>query len=908
MKVLLPRLDTFGDIVLLEPLLSAIQQHWPSAELHLLVRQAYSGLAPLMPSFLHWQVTAMEPWAVLKRQLRADDDIMPLLNSDWDLLLQTSFNRNWLDEEIAQTMAARGTRCVRIGRAGDSSSSFVGDTVPVPEFSREGDKYQIVHDVLIANGSKLRAPCLGIPADGELEANYVLGDRQLDARSYIACVPGGALNNVHKMWSVDGFADCALHVESTYGLKTLFLGQEVERPIVERALNLAQQRGCQASLWIGADGQLPVLTALLRSARLYVGNDTGPMHFAQAVGTPAVAIFGGWHWPRFMPAGPAVACVSPLHCFGCGGDCLFGNAPCISSVRTQSVKSGIDRLLSGAVVEGCEVLESTRRESYSGAEIKSISTHFQPIARTANRAVLLERALQETSRRVQMFESENAALLHRIQVQSGSGSQYERDQNGSRLNLANANEEMQALRVELAQANEERQALRDQVALANQERYALRHELALSNEKVFVLEQKEIPLLRTALVDGAEQRAQLKTSLDESETRIQRLQDDAFEWLLASHSGPPRTITLEQERQAGLISVVIPMFNGAPFVENCVRSVWAQTGLPGEHSIEILLCDDGSRDSSLELAAKLQSDSPVPMRVLTHPEGGNHGVGPTRNLGIVASRGKFIALLDVDDQWLPAKLATQLAYFAAHPEVRAVCSYGYNKNLEGSLVRGWNNSEIAGCYRHLEPPDNLSPPYTFDLVLQGDPIVNSTMVIRWDALAETGGYTRVLAHQAEDWLLFMKLALASPIALIETPLIDYLVHSGSYTHQYFSSGLGWGARIETLYQLLHWMMQSSDYRSKARWVYRRHLPSLLATRAPAYRIIERYYRQHNGHVDDVEAFEAHLCRIQTECEELRNYQRHIEAHLDLLRSIPGSTALYHGALRVYRSILRSSRR
>jgi hypothetical protein len=154
----------------------------------------------------------------------------------------------------------------------------------------------------------------------------------------------------------------------------------------------------------------------------------------------------------------------------------------------------------------------------------------------------------------------------------------------------------------------------------------------------------------------------------------------------------------------------------------------------------------------------------------------------------------------------------------------------------------------------------------------------------------------------------MKLALASPIALIETPLIDYLVHSGSYTHQYFSSGLGWGARIETLYQLLHWMMQSSDYRSKARWVYRRHLPSLLATRAPAYRIIERYYRQHNGHVDDVEAFEAHLCRIQTECEELRNYQRHIEAHLDLLRSIPGSTALYHGALRVYRSILRSSRR
>ena len=61
---------------------------------------------------------------------------------------------------------------------------------------------------------------------------------------------------------------------------------------------------------------------LLGEARLYLGNDTGAMHLAAALGVPVTAVFGGGTWPRFVPAavcGEAV--VHPLPCFGCGWDC-----------------------------------------------------------------------------------------------------------------------------------------------------------------------------------------------------------------------------------------------------------------------------------------------------------------------------------------------------------------------------------------------------------------------------------------------------------------------------------------------------------------------------------------------------------------------------------------------------------
>src|SRR5690606_14938032 len=143
----------------------------------------------------------------------------------------------------------------------------------------------------------------------------------------------------------------------------------------------------------------------------------------------------------------------------------------------------------------------------------------------------------------------------------------------------------------------------------------------------------------------------------------------------------------------------------AAFIERSVRSVWDQEG--GKFTTEILLCEDGSSDDTLALAEQLATQSPVSMRVLRHPAGGNHGVSASRNLGLTAARGEFVALLDADDVWLSRKLAAQVKYMRSHPATHAVCSLGHNRDMAGDSVVGWNGNGTAGDYRHVLPPNDF---------------------------------------------------------------------------------------------------------------------------------------------------------------------------------------------------------
>ncbi len=105
-----------------------------------------------------------------------------------------------------------------------------------------------------------------------------------------------------------------------------------------------------------------------------------------------------------------------------------------------------------------------------------------------------------------------------------------------------------------------------------------------------------------------------------------------------------------------LVSVIMPMHDAEPFVAASIRSVQAQT-VP---DWELLVVDDSSTDASVTVArGAAEADSRI--RVLCND--GARGAGPTRNIGIAAARGRYIAFLDSDDLWLPTKLERQLALF-----------------------------------------------------------------------------------------------------------------------------------------------------------------------------------------------------------------------------------------------------
>lgn len=94
-----------------------------------------------------------------------------------------------------------------------------------------------------------------------------------------------------------------------------------------------------------------------------------------------------------------------------------------------------------------------------------------------------------------------------------------------------------------------------------------------------------------------------------------------------------------------LISVIIPVYNGQSTLHRAVKSLF-DTNYP---NLEIIIVDDGSIDSSLEIAHRLREKYPSVVKVYSHERNLNKGVSATRNLGLRSAKGELVAFLDADD-------------------------------------------------------------------------------------------------------------------------------------------------------------------------------------------------------------------------------------------------------------------
>ena len=99
----------------------------------------------------------------------------------------------------------------------------------------------------------------------------------------------------------------------------------------------------------------------------------------------------------------------------------------------------------------------------------------------------------------------------------------------------------------------------------------------------------------------------------------------------------------------GLISCVIPVFNGERYLGEALESVLAQSYQP----LEVIVVDDGSTDETAEVARRYGER----VRYVWQP---NAGETAARNLGLTAAHGEFIAFLDADDVWDSEKLERQI--------------------------------------------------------------------------------------------------------------------------------------------------------------------------------------------------------------------------------------------------------
>lgn len=192
------------------------------------------------------------------------------------------------------------------------------------------------------------------------------------------------------------------------------------------------------------------------------------------------------------------------------------------------------------------------------------------------------------------------------------------------------------------------------------------------------------------------------------------------------------------------ISVVIPVYNCAPFVATAIASVRAQ----GRNDVEMVVVDDGSTDGTLGVLQTLAGDD---LRIFQQA---NAGPAAARNHALRESRGEWVAFLDADCYWLPGKLTAQLAVADA-----AQADFVYSGSVlideAGQLLR--------------ERPVAVRPRLVEDLIW-GNLFSTSSVMVRRSALFSVGLFDETL-RIGEDWDLWLRLAAHFNVACVPEPLM-----------------------------------------------------------------------------------------------------------------------------------------
>lgn len=147
------------------------------------------------------------------------------------------------------------------------------------------------------------------------------------------------------------------------------------------------------------------------------------------------------------------------------------------------------------------------------------------------------------------------------------------------------------------------------------------------------------------------------------------------------------------------ISVVIPVFNAANFIERAVESALAQ-----RQTGEVVLVEDGSDDGSFEICERLSEKDSV--RLLTHEKRKNKGAGTSRNLGIREANFDFVAFLDADDYFLENRFSVTEKVFEKFTEAdgvyEAIGTDFATEDLRKEFIESGKNP-ITSVSRPIEP-------------------------------------------------------------------------------------------------------------------------------------------------------------------------------------------------------------
>jgi glycosyltransferase involved in cell wall biosynthesis len=205
-------------------------------------------------------------------------------------------------------------------------------------------------------------------------------------------------------------------------------------------------------------------------------------------------------------------------------------------------------------------------------------------------------------------------------------------------------------------------------------------------------------------------------------------------------------------REGPLVSVIVPCYNGETFLKEALKSAMAQS----YPQVEIIVVDDGSTDSSPEIAQRF------PVRYIRQQ---NRGLSEARNSGVRESKGSYLVFLDADDRLKPRAIETGLRMLELCPDCAIAVGDHVFISADGSYLA--NSCKVCPSQSHYEA---LLKSNFIEMI--------SSVLFRRSIFDELGGFDPTL-RVAEDYELYLRIARVRPICCHATIAAEYRMHDAN---------------------------------------------------------------------------------------------------------------------------------
>lgn len=247
---------------------------------------------------------------------------------------------------------------------------------------------------------------------------------------------------------------------------------------------------------------------------------------------------------------------------------------------------------------------------------------------------------------------------------------------------------------------------------------------------------------------------------------------------------------------AALVSIITPVFNAEAYLAESIDSILAQT----YPHWELWLLDDGSTDDSPAIMAQYTDPR---IRVVRFED--NRGIAARANWALAVAEGTYHLRHDADDVAMPERLAQQVAFLEAHPEVLMV---GCNLNPFGTVEDHpfLSQSVVEGQVAHLV----CHPTHMLYAACVSGGAWGCSLAYRPAAVRAVGGFG-ALNSRSEDTWLSVKLLRIGAVTNLPQPLIHYRLHPATVSFQHRQTMIGDGVAACAYFSKWITQLPLSDY-------------------------------------------------------------------------------------------------